>query len=54
MSLEIFQGSEKLLFTIKLLIKIDPQKIKKNSEERFVDNYLTNHHAKFLQDRIKR
>ena len=28
-------------------------KNQENSTHRFVDDYLTNHHAKFQQDRIK-
>ena len=41
-------GSQKLFFTIKLLIKllIKPAHL-------FGDSYLTNHLVKFLQDRIK-
>ena len=58
-SLEIFNfrwffSSEKLAFNIKLLMKLDRQRIKKNSAHRFRDNYyLTNHLVKFLEDRIK-
>ena len=48
-----FQGSQKLFFTIKLLIKLDRQKKQENSAHGFGDNYLTNHLVKFLQDRIK-
>ena len=41
-------GSQKLFFTIKLLIKllIKPA-------HHFGDSYLTNHLVKFLEDRIK-
>ena len=48
-----FQGSQKLLFAIKLSIKLDQQKIKKIPHNRFGDNYLTNHVVIFLQDKIK-
>ena len=58
MGLEIFHfrwfyGSEKLFISIKLLIKLDWQKKQENSAHCFGDDYLTDHHVKYLQDRIK-
>ena len=44
-----FKDSEKLFFTIRLIIKLDWQ----NSAHRLRDNYLTNRLVKFLQHRIK-
>ena len=38
-----FFGSEKLFFTIKLLIKLDGKKYQENSAHRFGYNDLTNH-----------
>ena len=48
-----FKVPKKLFFTIKLLIKLDRQKEQENVTHGFGDNYLTNHLAKFLQDKIK-
>ena len=48
-----FKVLKKLILIVKLLIKLDRQKIKKNSAHCFGDNYLTNHVIKFLQDRFK-
>ena len=48
-----FKVPKKLFFTIKLLIKLDRQKEQENATHGFGDNYLTNHLAKFLQDKIK-
>ena len=58
MGLEIFNfrwsfGSEKMFFTIKLLIKLNQQKNQENFIHRFGDYYFTNHLVKFQQDRIK-
>ena len=37
----------------KVIDKTRSSKNKENSADRFVDNYLTSHLTKFLQDRIK-
>ena len=47
-----FTISEKLFFTIRLLIKRERQKYLENYAHGFGDNYLTNNFLKFLQDRI--
>ena len=57
MVLEIFKfqwfyGSKKLFLAIKVLIKLDRQKMKE-IPHTVLDTYLTNHLVKFLQDKIK-
>ena len=58
MGLEIFKflwfwGSEKWFFTIKLLNQTRSTENQESSAHRFLDNYLANYTAKFLQNGIK-
>ena len=58
MGLEIFRFSvilrfRKMILHNKIINKTRSTKNQENSAHRFVDNYRTNHLAKFLQDRIK-
>ena len=46
-------GFSKTVFTTKLLIKHKRQKNHENFVKSFPENYIKNHLAKFLQDRIK-
>ena len=48
-----FYGSKKLFFTNKVIDKTRTTQNQENFEHRFGENYLTNHLAKFLRDRIK-
>ena len=42
-----------MVFHNKIINKTWLSKNQENSAHRFVDNYLTNHFTKFLQDKIK-
>ena len=48
-----FEGSPEMALHNKIINKIWLTKNQENSAHGFVDNYLTNHLANFLKDRIK-
>ena len=52
-SVSVILRFRKMVLHNKIINKTRSRKNQENYTYRFVDNYLTNHLAKFLQDRIK-